>query len=451
MGSWKLIRLGDIMTESKIGSPSPSIEMRIRVLLNTKGVIKRPNKNEKKSVTKYFTRKKGQFIYGKQNIHKGAFGVIPDELDGFESTSDLPAFDVDENCLPIWIDYYFKQDLFYFNLVKIARGVATKRVQPKELLNIKIPLPSIEEQQNTIKHFKSIETEDAELKRELTHQQTLLKKLHQQLLQEAIQGKLTADWRKQNPNTEPASELLKRIQTEKAQLIKDKKIKNQKPLPPINEEEKPFELPDGWVWCRLGEIINLITDGTHHTPTYTKNGIPFLSVKDIAHRKIDFSNTRYISSQEHSKLIKRCNPEYGDLLLTKVGTTGIAKVVDTKEVFSIFVSVALLKFTKDYIYNYFLENLLNAPHVKKQSAQGTKGMGNKNLVIKTISNFAIPLPPLAEQQAIVTKVEKLLTLCDQLEARVSQNQRHAAALMQAVLREAFTQRNSPSLQAAANA
>lgn len=87
----------------------------------------------------------------------------------------------------------------------------------------------------------------------------LLKSVKQAILQQAIQGKLTEDWRKQNPNIEPASELLKRIKAEKEKLIKEKKLRKERPLPPITQEEIPFELPDDWVWCRLGEIITLIS------------------------------------------------------------------------------------------------------------------------------------------------------------------------------------------------
>lgn len=93
---------------------------------------------------------------------------------------------------------------------------------------------------------------------EFENQKELLTQLKQSILQEAIQGKLTADWREQNQNIEPASELLKRIKAEKEQLVKDKKIKKEKALPPISEKEIPFELPDGWVWCRLGEISSYL-------------------------------------------------------------------------------------------------------------------------------------------------------------------------------------------------
>jgi restriction endonuclease S subunit len=296
MKQWRKVRLGDILTESKIESLSPNNKTRIRVLLNTKGIIKRPVMNEKKGATKYFSRKKGQFIYGKQNIHKGAFGVIPDNLDNFESTSDLPAFDVDKKCLPIWIDYYLKQGNFYLSLVNIARGVATKRVQTKELFELKIPLPTIKEQKIIVKKLKDIETEESDLKQEIIQQQALLKKLRQQILQEAIEGKLTQDWRVKNPNIEPASELLKRIQAEKQQLIKDKKIKAQKTLSVIKEDEKPFKLPDSWAWCNLNNLVSLLGDGLHGTPVYSNVGeFYFINGNNLTNGKIQIKkNTKTV-------------------------------------------------------------------------------------------------------------------------------------------------------------
>ncbi|MDR0424712.1 MAG: hypothetical protein LBH39_04565 [Clostridiales Family XIII bacterium] len=111
-------------------------------------------------------------------------------------------------------------------------------------------------------------------------------------------------------------------------------------------EELPFEIPDSWEWVRLGCVINKLTDGTHSTPKYTESGVPFLSVKDMSDGKLNFSNTKYISPEGHSELYRRCDPERGDILLTKVGTTGIPVLVDTDEVFSLFVSVALLKYSR---------------------------------------------------------------------------------------------------------
>lgn len=240
-----------------------------------------------------------------------------------------------------------------------------------------------------------------------------IKKLRELILTLAMQGKLA----KQDPKDQPANELLKEIQAEKERLIIEGKIKKQKELPDIKPEEVPYAVPEGWVWTRLGEVATQITDGTHHTPTYVDSGIPFLSVKDMSSGVLDFSATRYISQQEHDELKKRCYPQRGDLLLTKVGTTGIPVLVNTNQEFSIFVSVALIKYVNKLISGDFLVHLVNSPLLKKQSAEGTEGVGNKNLVLRKINAFLFPLPPLAEQKRIVAKIDELMALCDKLEAQ----------------------------------
>ena len=199
--------------------------------------------------------------------------------------------------------------------------------------------------------------------------------LKNSILQLAVQGKLVP----QDKNDEPASVLLEKIKAEKEKLIKEKKIKKEKPLAPITDEEKPFDIPDSWEWCRLGEILDKWTDGTHSTPKYTESGVPFLSVKDISKGFIDFKNTKFISQDEHDELYKRCNAEYGDILLTKVGTTGIPVIVETNIEFSLFVSVALLKFNQIELYNKYILNLINSPLVNNQCIENTKGVGNKNM------------------------------------------------------------------------
>ena len=235
--------------------------------------------------------------------------------------------------------------------------------------------------------------------------------LKNSILQLVIQGKLV----EQRPEKGTAEELFAQIQEEKQRLIAEKKIKKEKPLPEITEDEKPFDIPESWIWCRLGSVLYKLTDGTHSTPKYTVSGVPFLSVKDMSSGKLDFSNCKYISEQEHQELYLRCNPEYGDLLLTKVGTTGIPVIVDTNEQFSLFVSVALLKFNQNLICNKFLQALINSPLVQIQAAENTKGVGNKNWVMRDIANTIIILPPLAEQKRIVAKIEELLPYIDRYE------------------------------------
>jgi len=441
--NWHRIRLGDILTESKVESTSPNNESRIRVLLNARGVIKRPVKKETKGATKYFTRKKGQFIYGKQNIHKGAFGIVPNELDDFESTSDLPAFDVDECCLPLWIDYYFKQGGFYLSLVNIARGAATKRVQPKELLELKIPLPSIKEQEEIIVHFQSIKINNTALKLETSYQESLLKKLHQRILQEATEGKLTADWRQNNPNIEPASELLVRIHIDKEQLFKEKKIKKQIPLPPINSEEKTFELPENWEWCRLGNYT-LFERGKfsirpRNDPSCFGGNYPFIQIGSL--NSEGSIVTSYNQTLNDKGLAASKMFEKGTIMVAIVGgTIGNLGVLGENMCFpDSMVGVRPKQFTcQDYIL-LLLQHY--QPLVRELSYQMA---GQPNIKLPTLNNLICALPPILEQKEIVTKVEKLLAICDQLETQVTNNKTHAEQLMQAVLKEAFQQKcNSP--------
>ncbi|MHB2232031.1 restriction endonuclease subunit S, partial [Escherichia coli] len=196
--------------------------------------------------------------------------------------------------------------------------------------------------------------------------------LKQTILQLAVMGKLVP----QDPNDEPASELLKRIAQEKAQLVKEGKIKKQKPLPPISDEEKPFELPDGWEYIYLNDICSLITDGTHQTPKYTTEGRPFISAQCVKPFKFMPENCRYVSEEDHNLYIKNRNPEQQDILLSRVGAgIGECAVIDTDLEFSIYVSTALIKPVKKYINSQYICIWLNSPIGRLFSSNYTYGKG----------------------------------------------------------------------------
>jgi type I restriction enzyme S subunit len=195
----------------------------------------------------------------------------------------------------------------------------------------------------------------------------------------------------------------------------------------------------GWIDARLGDVCDKVTDGTHITPTYTREGVPFLSVKNLTKGFIDFSDTRFISIEEHQSLTKHCKPVAGDILYTKVGTTGVAQVVDVDEEFSIFVSVALLKVRHEVIFNRYLEHFLNAPYAREQARKRTRGMANKNLVITDIKEIEIHFPEsLDEQRLIVTKLDSLATETQRLESIYEQKLTALEALKNSLLHDAFT-------------
>jgi len=241
--------------------------------------------------------------------------------------------------------------------------------------------------------------------------------LKQTLLQLAVMGKLVP----QDPNDEPASALLKRIQAEKAKLIAEGKIKKGKRLARIADEEKLFELPKSWVWVRLGEVLNKITDGTHHSPTNTTNGdFKYISAKNIKPWGLELTDVTYVTAEVHQEIYSRCDPELGDVLYIKDGaTTGIGTINSLAEPFSMLSSVALLKPSLG-IKNTYLLNTMAAPLFYDEMRAGMTGVAITRVTLAKLNDAIIPLPPIDEQHRIVAKVSELLTLCEQLKTCITQ-------------------------------
>ena len=172
-------------------------------------------------------------------------------------------------------------------------------------------------------------------------------------------------------------------------------------------DEQPYTIPSNWVWTTLDNLCSKITDGTHKTPKYTDSGVPFVSVKDIYDNQIHLNNTKFISQEEHEELYKRCNPEYDDILLTKSGTIGRTAVIKTKNEFSLFVSVALLKNYKNVIDSSYLSLNIQDFFNKINISQTIKGGVIKNYHISDMKDQLIPLAPLNEQKRIVEKLDFL--------------------------------------------
>ena len=262
--------------------------------------------------------------------------------------------------------------------------------------------------------------------------------LKSSILQYAIQGKLV----EQRPEEGTGAELFQQIQAEKQALIKAGKIKTEKPLPEITEDEKPFDLPDGWCWARLETLCSLITDGTHKTPSYTTSGVRFLSVKDISGGYFDLSNTKFISENEHAQLTQRCKPENGDILICRIGTLGKALTIDVDLEFSIFVSLGLIKPIKKELAKY-IETVINSGYgfgwIQKVKVGG--GTHTFKINLDDLRMFPIPLPPIAEQKRIVAKIEALLPLIDRYEQAWSRledfNKRFPVDMQKSILQMAI--------------
>jgi len=280
-------------------------------------------------------------------------------------------------------------------------------------------------------HFKSFFNETSNIK-----------KLRETVLQLAVQGKLTADWRANNPDTEDASILLKRIQDEKAQLIKDKKIKKEKALPPITKDEIPYELPEGWVWCRMNDLIRFMAYGTSQKTNDNSKTIPVLRMGNLSSDgKLHFNNLKYIPT-DHRDLPK-LYLNFGDLVFNRtnsyelVGKSAVYKGKEneyTLASYLIKVSLFIDEVNFDYINNYIISDTCRKTQIEPQITAQTN---QANFSGSKLRNVVVPLPSKEEQKAIVQKVNALMGLCDRLEQEVQQSKEHSEQLMQSCLREVF--------------
>jgi type I restriction enzyme, S subunit len=318
-------------------------------------------------------------------------------------------------------------------LVARMKGMANVTLPMKEIAQIEIPLPQLKEQIDFVEKYKTLEVYNKTLDTELTHQLNILKQLRQQFLQEAVQGVLIKNDKNTEGPLETGAALLKKIKAEKA-----KAGKKEKPLAPIKKEEIPFEIPDDWVWCRLGEICEKITDGTHFSPTNLQKGdYKYVTAKNIKEHGVDLSNITYVTKDVHDTIFPRCNPEFGDLLYIKDGaTTGIVTINNLKEPFSMLSSVALLKLTK-VISNRFLKYIMQSPFFYDAMRADMYGVSITRVTLIKIQNAIIPLPPLSIQAKIVEKVNSLMGLCDAIEGSIRASQKQNEGLLQEVLRAAL--------------
>lgn len=312
--------------------------------------------------------------------------------------------------------YYYLQSPVFFSAFFSSMTGLIGGVGSAKLKNLICPIPPLAEQKRIVAKIEELMPlieEYGKAEEQLTKLNAEFSdKLRKSILQQAVQGKLT----ERDPADEPASELIKRIKTEKEALMKSGKIKKEKPLPEITEDEKPFDIPDTWEWVRLSDICN-ISDGTHQTPTYVEHGIPFISAQNVKPYRFLPENHRDVSYEDYLEYNKNISPEKGDILMARVGAgIGEAAIIDQDFEFSIYVSLTLIKcYSKEFDMMYLL-HVLNSPIGRKLAEKKTLGkgasQGNLNLIF--IREFVLPIPPLAEQKRIVKRVEELLALCDEL-------------------------------------
>jgi len=418
---------------------------RLTIRINHHGVSVRDTEIGAKIGTKsQFRIRAGDFILSKIDARQGAFGIVPPEADDGIITGNFWTYRVDNQLVDTeWFLQFTNSDAF-LDLCKRSSTGNTHRKYLNEniFLNHELSIPSLEEQRKAVVSCKAGYKRVEEVQHEITHQQSLLAKLKQAILQEAIQGKLTADWRAAHPDAEPASQLLHRIQAEKSRLIAAKKLRPEKSLPQITPAEIPFEIPRGWEWCRFGQAIRLMNGNSFESGDFKKGtGVKCIKITNAGVG--EFVETDDTLPLGFDKTYAKYQVFSGDLILALTRpyiATGlkISRCPESYDGALLNQRVAAIRPIDGILDSDFAFLFLGSDFVLRgyQAEFESKGQ-QPNLKSEHVTHLRLPLPPLAEQAEIVERVEALLTTCRLLAAEIEHARTHAAHLLQAVLKEAF--------------
>lgn len=442
-----LINIGSLLTRRKdaIFLEDDTLYKRVTIRTKNQGLELRDIEKGSQIGTKnQFLIKSGQFLLSKIDARYGAFGIVPMDLDNAIITGNFWAFDVDTSRLNIeWFNLYTSSPHFIEICNQASSGTTNRRyLDEDKFLSHEINLPDVYEQTRMIERYKVTKEKFNALDLEINDQILLLSILNHSILQDAVKGKLV----QQDSNDKPMFMLLKKIKADKARLISEKKLRNEKEAPPITEEEVPYELPNGWEWARLGEIVELKNGSIRRGPfgsairkdmfvAKAENTYKVYEQGNAIRKSIDYGDY-YVNEAKFNEL-RSFEVEAGDIIISCAGTIGESYLLPDNAPRGI-INQALLKLrlNNEVIRNdYFLYLFKSLTQIELNEA--AQGSAMKNLVSIDFlkNNVVFPIPPIEEQKRIVEKVDRLIALNDALIKSVNQSKQESEMLMQAVLQE----------------
>ena len=312
------------------------------------------------------------------------------------------------------VNIYYFYYLFYLykNTGRLrGRGVAIQGLSNEAIHKVVLPLAPLEEQHRIVAKIEELlpyVDRYAEAYEKLEQFNAKFPEdMKKSILQYAIQGKLV----EQRPEEGTGEELYRQIQAEKQRLIKEGKIRKEKPLAEIAEDETPFDIPESWKWCRLSDVID-VRDGTHDSPKYVPVGIPLVTSKNLVNGVIDYSNVKCITQEDADKINARSMVDDDDILFAMIGSIGNPVLVKKDREFCIKNMALFKRFANtDISMRYVYWFLFYAQYKLKKEASG----GVQSFIsLSRFREYLMPLPPLAEQKRIVAKLEEILPLCERL-------------------------------------
>ncbi len=313
-------------------------------------------------------------------------------------------------------------------LVDRMKGMANVTLPIKEIAKIEIPLPRLEEQIEFVEKYGLLEANSDDISFELDYQFSLIKQLRQAFLREAMEGKLL----KISNIKETGQQLLTKIKAEKSQHIADNRLK--KELEPIKEEEYPFDIPQHWIWTRIGEITNHNSGKTLDGGRNKGIKKDYITTSNLYWGYFKLEKLKQILIEDYE--LEKCSAKKGDLLVCEGGEAGRAAIWQEDYDICFQNHIHRIRPYSSINSNYIL-HFFNHLNLSGQINHYRKGMGISNISSKSLSSIKIPLPPFHEQEQIVAKLEELMTFCDGLEQSIKESQGYNEMLLQQVLREAL--------------
>lgn len=419
--SWKWVRLGDCtgysQTKPKISPKDITDDMWSLDLEDIQkesgAILTRTTASKRKITGDKVLFYKGQVLYSKLRPYLKKILIAPDN--GI-CTPELVPFNT-YLVYANYIVYVLRSPHIDYVVNSVTYGVKMPRVGTETMVNLLIPLPPLSEQKRIVAKIE-------ELLPLIGRYAVAYEKLEQfnakfpedmkkSILQYAIQGKLV----EQREEEGTGEELYRQIQAEKKRLIKEGKIKKEKPLPEIAEDEIPFDIPESWRWVRFSEIMSTMSTGPFgsmlHKTDYIEKGIPLVNPANMVNGKIVPSDKMMISEATHRRLSSYIL-HAGMIVLGRRGEMGRCAVVTEKEDGWLCGTGSFFMEPSMSLYVYYVVSLFSSPYVKFYLGGESVGTTMSNLNHTILSKMPIPLPPLAEQRRIVAKLDEILPLCERL-------------------------------------
>ena len=404
--SWKWVRLGKIMLSITAGGDKPNDFIEVKDKQHPIPVVANGVTNDGIiGYTSEVRAKAGTITVA----GRGTIGFSVYRKYDYCPVVRLIVIEIPQVVCPEYIQYVIQA------LPEKSVGTSIPQLTVPMLFPKLIPLPPIDEQHRIVSKIE-------ELLPYVDHYAASYEKLEQfnakfpedmkkSILQYAIQGKLV----EQRPEEGTGEQLYQKIQKEKQKLIKEGKIKKEKPLEEIKEDEIPFDIPESWKWVRLSDVVD-VRDGTHDSPGYIPKGYPLITGKDFYNGYFELSKTKYISDKDYTEIVKRSKVEVGDILFSMIGGNIGSMIMITEEnYFDMAIkNVALFKQydyslgMSDYLLLFLKSQVTNMQAVAKGGAQSF-------VSLSLLRNYIIPLPPINEQKRIVKKVNEMMVYCERLQ------------------------------------